>query len=556
MAVFARTRAQPDSPEAAAPADASPPDAGKLDLTSVQARLSDPAWLQALARVRHGGTEFACPACARRCRFSPVPIQRALACQGCGNRIFPCKDTPLDKPQRPLAEWLLAARLIERSGGAIETKEMQAEIGCTYKAAWRMEQELRPFLAQPEGAAQVAQWLRALDLCLAGAPAEGAKPAAAKGPRSSAAAAAPAARPADVEAAEPSLFVRLVPSQRARSHVAVWGGLVGATALAIGLASLFTDRSGRIEPVVSIEVVVPPSLTLAVLRSSVRLSPAVEAILGDDAPDQAAAAIVEDRRTYDTIIKEGTAPGPRDPNEVLQFGPIKVRRHIVETIVRAARETGADPVLLMAIADKESSFATEVKAKTSSATGLFQFIEKTWLQVVRDFGAQHDLVKEAKAIVWAGDSLVIDNDKERERILDLRRDPYLSAVLAAEMLKRDRMRIARRIGRELTHGETYLAHFLGPDGAERFMTQMASAPKSSAAELLPRPAAANKSIFFAQEQGKAKALSMAEVHEKFEAMMGSRLARYRNVQRVATPLAFAPVEQPALVLRVGRPAKR
>lgn len=552
MAVSARTKAQTDSPEAA-PA---PPGMlqGRLDLKTVQPRLSDQAWLQALARVRHGGPEFACPACARRCRFSPVPVQRALACQGCGHRLYPCKDTPLEKPQRALAEWLLAARLIDRTSGAIETKELQGEIGCTYKAAWRMEQELRPFRARPEGAAQIAQWLRAFDLCLAGPAPEDAKPVGRGAERS--APAGSSAPEAETAAATPSpLFVRLVPSARARAHVVVWGGVVGATALAIGLASLLTDRSGRIEPVASPELAAPPSLTLAILRSSVRLSPAVEAILGEEAPDQEAAAIVEDRRTYDTIIKEGTAPGPRDPNEILQFGPIKVRRHIVETIVRAARETGADPVLLMAIADKESSFATEVKAKTSSATGLFQFIEKTWLQVVRDFGAKHDLAQEAKAIVWAGDSLVVDNDKERERILDLRRDPYLSAVMAAEMLNRDRMRIARRIGRDLTHGETYLAHFLGPDGAERFMAQMVSAPKSSAAELLPKPAAANKSIFFVQEEGKAKALSMAEVHSKFESMMGARLARYRNVQRVATPLAFAPVEQPALVLRVGRPAK-
>lgn len=552
MAVSARTKAQPASPEAAP----EPPGAlqGRLDLRTVQARLSDQAWLQALARVRHGGPEFACPACARRCRFSPVPSQRALACQGCGHRIFPCKDTPLEKPQRALAEWLLAARLIDRTSGAIETKELQAEIGCTYKAAWRMEQELRPFLARPEGAAQAAQWLRAFDLCLSGPALEGAKPVGRGAERS--APTGSSAPEAETTVAPPSpLFERLVPSARARAHVVVWGGIVGATALAIGLASLLTDRSGRIEPVASPELAAPPSLTLAILRSSVRVSPTVEAILGDDAPDQEAAAIVEDRQTYDTIIKEGTAPGPRDPNEILQFGPIKVRRHIVETIVRAARETGADPVLLMAIADKESSFATEVKAKTSSATGLFQFIEKTWLQVVRDFGARHDLAQEAKAIVWSGDSLVVDNDKERERILDLRRDPYLSAVMAAEMLKRDRMRIARRIGRDLTHGETYLAHFLGPDGAERFMAQMVSAPKSSAAELLPKPAAANKSIFFVQEEGKAKALSMAEVHSKFESMMGARLARYRNVQRVATPLAFAPVEQPALVLRVGRPTK-
>ncbi|HKH34607.1 MAG TPA: transglycosylase SLT domain-containing protein, partial [Beijerinckiaceae bacterium] len=327
-----------------------------------------------------------------------------------------------------------------------------------------------------------------------------------------------------------------------------------ATALTIGLASLLTDRSGRIDTAAPLpELTAPPSLTLAMLRSSIRLSPGVNASVGDDALDAAETPYVENRESYSAVIREGTAPGPRDPNEVLEFGPVKVRRHIVETIVRAARVTNADPVLLMAIADKESSFSTGVKAKTSSATGLYQFIEKTWLKVVKDFGPKHGLEKEAKAIVWEDDTLVVRDEKER--ILDLRRDPYLSAVLAGEMLNRDRMRIARRIGRDLTHGETYLAHFLGPDGAERFMATLVSTPKASAAELLPKPAAANKPIFFTREGGTSKALTMAEVHEKFEAMMGKRLDRYRNVSRVATPMAFAPVEQPAFVLRIGQPAK-
>jgi hypothetical protein len=527
------------------------PYGAKLDPEQVRACCSDEAWLQALMRVRHGAGEAMCPGCARRSRFTVVASQRALACVSCGHRSFPCTGTPLEKPQRALAEWLLGTRLIASTGGDIDTKDLQAAVGCTYKAAWRMEQELRPFLASEEGAAQVAQWLRAMELCLAAPPEP---PKAASLPGRMKAAVAPAAPAEAASAPEPSWLARRVPSARARAYVLVFGGVIGATALTIGLASLLTDRSGRIDTAAPLpELAAPPSLTIAMLRSSIRLSPAVNAIVGDEASDAAETPYVEDRESYNTVIREGTAPGPRDPNEVLEFGPVKVRRHIVETIVRAARVTNADPVLLMAIADKESSFSTAVKAKTSSATGLYQFIEKTWLKVVKDFGPKHGLEKEAKAIVWEDDTLVVR--EEKERILDLRRDPYLSALLAGEMLNRDRMRIARRIGRDLTHGETYLAHFLGPDGAERFMATLVSTPKASAAELLPKPAAANKSIFFTKEGGTSKALTMAEVHEKFEAMMGKRLDRYRNVSRVATPMAFAPVEQPALVLRIGRPAK-
>lgn len=243
-----------------------------------------------------------------------------------------------------------------------------------------------------------------------------------------------------------------------------------------------------------------------------------------------------DRVPIDFLLAEIGEQG--NPEDVLSFGPMRIRRHLVQTIVKAGRITEMDPVLLMAIADKESSFITEVQAKTSSATGLFQFIESTWLRTVREFGARHGLEKEAKAIIWSDDVLVVADAAEKARILELRRDPYISALLAAEMLKRDRARIAGRIGRDLTDGETYLAHFLGPDDAERFMAKVVGDPNAAASKLLPKPARANKPIFFARAGRKTKSLSVAEVHQKFAKMMGLRLDRYRNVHEVATATAY------------------
>jgi hypothetical protein len=132
----------------------------------------------------------------------------------------------------------------------------------------------------------------------------------------------------------------------------------------------------------------------------------------------------------DAPVQEALAGNPDD---ILEFGPMRIRRHLVHTIIKAGQATETDPILLMAIADKESSFSTGVKAKTSSATGLYQFIEATWLHVVRDFGAKHGLAKEAKAINWVDDELTVADAAEKTRILELRRDPYISALLAAEM---------------------------------------------------------------------------------------------------------------------------
>jgi hypothetical protein len=241
------------------------------------------------------------------------------------------------------------------------------------------------------------------------------------------------------------------------------------------------------------------------------------------------------RRTFLKLLQTALA----SPNKVLQFGPMRVKRSIVEMIIKAAQVTHTDPVLLMAIADKESSFATGVEARTSSAMGLFQFVDSTWLKAVRDFGAQYGLAKEAALIVGPNDRPTVADAAERKRILDLRGDPYLSAVLAAEMLKRDGNRIAQRIGRGLTSGETYLAHFLGPDDAERFMEKVVGQPQYRAAVLLPRPARANASLFYARGGRRSKELSVAAVHDKFEEMMGMRLDRYKSIGAAAGLSAYA-----------------
>ncbi|WP_336485489.1 transglycosylase SLT domain-containing protein [Methylobacterium nigriterrae] len=270
----------------------------------------------------------------------------------------------------------------------------------------------------------------------------------------------------------------------------------------------------------------------AVLTASAAFAPVhdLDTELGSDAVD---------RVSYDYLLSE-SAVG--DPNDILEFGPMRIRRHLVQTIVRAAQTVQTDPVLLMAVADKESSFITAVQAKTSSATGLYQFIERTWLGVLRDFGSKYGLAQEAGLVVNdANDKPSVADPAERARILEMRRDPYLSALMAGEMLKRDAARIALRIGRELSLGEVYLAHFLGPDDAEAFLAKVVDKPKAAAAQLLPGPARANRSIFFAAGRGRRKAasLSVAQVHEKFEAMMSARGQRYRDVRAVSGVMAYA-----------------
>ena len=262
----------------------------------------------------------------------------------------------------------------------------------------------------------------------------------------------------------------------------------------------------------------------------------------DDDNDSTQASITWARRLPEQEAESGKSAVTLPPNAasaIMQFGPMRIKRGLVETVVRAARDTDTDPALLMSIADKESAFAPTVKASTSSATGLFQFIDSTWLRVVRDFGAQHGLNKEVAAIDSSDGPPSIADPAARRRILGLRNDPYLSALLAAEMLKHDTAQIATRIGRNLSDGETYLAHFLGPSDAEKFMAKVVTEPKYAAPRLLPKPARANRTIFFAVAKRRAGGLSVADVHQKFETMMDLRAERYRDVEKLTNVSAYA-----------------
>jgi len=222
------------------------------------------------------------------------------------------------------------------------------------------------------------------------------------------------------------------------------------------------------------------------------------------------------------------------PVEYMEFEEMRVPLWIVDTILRASEATGADPVYMMALADKESSFLPGNKASTSSAVGLFQFISSTWLEAVRSFGPRHGMIAEAQSIESQDGKLIVQNDAMREHILGLRRNPYLSALMAAEMMKRDKAKIESKLGRKLSRSEFYLSHFFGVDSASKFIALVDDTPKKSAPDAFPAAAKSNKSLFFAKDGKKTRQLSVAEVYGKIDGMIDKRLNRYEDVSMRAT----------------------
>jgi hypothetical protein len=161
---------------------------------------------------------------------------------------------------------------------------------------------------------------------------------------------------------------------------------------------------------------------------------------------------------------------------------------------RAADATGADFAALAETARRESSFNSAARAPTSSATGLFQFIDSTWLDMVRRHGAEHGLAGAAQQIALVDGRPRVADAATRKAILDLRLDPELSARMAGELARENARTLEARIGRAPSAGEVYAAHVMGAGGAARLIEAAArGAPDASA--LFPREAAANPWLF-------------------------------------------------------------
>lgn len=519
-----------------------------------QAAFQEDACLETIMQARQGGIMLACSACGKTAAFAPRVKLRAYACPHCNFLVSPCKGTPLESRRTSLQLWFFAIKALTEQGPRSASAALEREASVSAQQARRMIAELQETVAQD---GKGPDWLLAVQKAVIGS-----------------------ANATNLAAGVP--FAAADGSSRLRLVSLLGGGaLVLAVAGGIAFATLrpgSTEVTGGFEPIESVEAPslkapTRPSLILSSVEGDLEAArqatqfafnadPSLAAIkeqIAAETPNQPALPIPV-MPPSNIILVPPSLPGkpgapvasPRsqlpqapvnyngDPNQILTFGPIKIRRHLVEMIVRAGRVVGADPTLLMAVADKESSFATEVKAKTSSATGLYQFIEQTWFGVIFEFGRKHGLVAEAALISRNGRQFVIADANERQRILDLRREPYLSALLAGEMLKRDTLRLEKAMGRHLTGGEIYLIHFLGPDAAQTFIETMEETPGASAAALLPKPAEANRPIFYAQAGGETKTLSVSEVHKKFDEMIKVRLDRYKVVR---SPTA-APARQP------------
>ena len=192
---------------------------------------------------------------------------------------------------------------------------------------------------------------------------------------------------------------------------------------------------------------------------------------------------------------------------------------ITGAIRQAAQSTGISFDYLLTTAKIESNFNPSAQASTSSAKGLYQFIDQTWLGTMKQDGAALGLGRYAGAIAKSADGHYdVSDPAMRAAILRLRSDPQVSAMLAGALTRNNAALVSSNIGRQPSSGELYIAHFLGADGAGKLINGAAKQPRASAAAMFPHAAAANHSIFY---DASGRARSIGEVYGKLTRLFDS-----------------------------------
>jgi hypothetical protein len=208
------------------------------------------------------------------------------------------------------------------------------------------------------------------------------------------------------------------------------------------------------------------------------------------------------------------------------------RVRLAGAIKQAANSTGASFEYLLTTAKMESDFNPSAGASTSSAHGLYQFIEQTWLGTVKEAGAQLGYGSYADAITKSSSgSYSVSDPTMRKAIMKLRDDPEAASAMAAVLTQSNSFKLTGMIGRRPTDSELYMAHFMGVGGAAKLIANAEDNPQASAARLFPNAAAANRSIFY-ERDGRAR--SVYEVY----ANLSSRYASAANSPATQTALAM------------------
>ncbi|MES1149065.1 MAG: transglycosylase SLT domain-containing protein [Bradyrhizobium guangdongense] len=208
------------------------------------------------------------------------------------------------------------------------------------------------------------------------------------------------------------------------------------------------------------------------------------------------------------------------------------RARVAGAIKQASSRTGVSFEYMLTTAKMESDFNPTAGASTSSAHGLYQFIDQTWLGTVKEAGGKLGYGSYADAITRtsSGSYTVADASMKRS-IMKLRDDPQAASDMAAVLTQSNSFKLTGLLGRRPSDSEMYMAHFMGVGGAAKLIANAEDNPRATAARLFPNAAAANRSIFY-DKSGSAR--SVSEVYS----VLSSRYASAANSKATRTAMAL------------------
>lgn len=246
---------------------------------------------------------------------------------------------------------------------------------------------------------------------------------------------------------------------------------------------------------------------------------APEAASVETAAPEAVRSPLDDLLTLPPVVEdvppETPAPAP--------MRNVRAPAQVVDIIRSAAQETGVSESYLLGMTGAESSFNPNAKASTSSALGLHQFLDQTWLATLKKYGDLYGYGRYADAITKRGDGKYTVNPAMASEVLGLRRNARASALMAARFTLENKQYLQSKLGLDkVSDADLYAAHFLGAGGAERFLRGLRSDPNIPATRLVDASTVgANQSIFF----NKGRPRTAQEVYALFGKKVGMKVER-------------------------------
>ncbi len=233
-----------------------------------------------------------------------------------------------------------------------------------------------------------------------------------------------------------------------------------------------------------------------------------------------------DSDVRDDVVTEPLATLIQDSADLARADAARfdIDHDVLAAIRLGSMRTGVDFTFLMELARVESSFNPAARAPTSTATGLFQFVDYSWVEAIRDYGGNYGLQDYAKRVQMIDDLEQGKPSKHydplQSEVLAMRLNPRLSTLLAAENIKRNKRSLSSRLSRELGRTDLYLSHFFGLSGAAKFLETLHEKPATIAGEIFPKAVIArNRGVFQRRQQPR----TVAEVYQWFDSKFNTAL---------------------------------